>query len=614
MSSIKLLCKQMSDLTITTKPTCSMAERYREIQSGFRNLYRSILKSHFEKPQSKDQLRSNYTLLEKLIEDSCVDPNCYLDLQTQNEQQKQKRTFQELDLELPLLSFHRPSSEHEIFMSESDAKRKKEISRSLLRNLEGRMEKDIYPFSDSHSSSSSAQTYRKIQSQFLNLYSSIPKSSFDPDKSKDKISSNLKLLKKLIERSESDPLSYLNLETHKKHKEEEKHFEELDLELPLLSFNSSSSNPPIFISDSDARRKKEILRSLLKNLEEGIDMYVYTCFDLMSLDPKNSKRYFIKEHLTLPRKTHFFVLQRMFDVQYDFKKMLGSGAYGWVANVVSKTHSFALKYNGVKFNQVRDTKDQGSDWKKTQASLKQEALMYLQLNHPNLASVEAIYYDENKSPRLLLECIEGNTFKESIRETAISLPNVVWIEWLTQIANGCAHIHSRGITHKDLKSENIMIEKKSKKVKILDFGLASISSHDLFRSGSPKYMAPELKQEKGPYSNKTDVWSFGILAYETLTQGHFPYDFEKGESTEEFLLRVSLVTYNLEANKQVLMKKLSPEIKKKVKEMDPKELLRDLIVKCLHGNPQKRPTMEEISLELTRIKHEYSEVSSCTIS
>jgi serine/threonine protein kinase len=158
-----------------------------------------------------------------------------------------------------------------------------------------------------------------------------------------------------------------------------------------------------------------------------------------------------------------------------------------------------------------------------------------------------------------------------------------------------------------------MIEKKSNKVKILDFGLASISSHDIFRSGSPKYMAPELQKEKGPYSNKTDVWSFGILAYETLTQGHFPFDFEKGESSKSFLLRVSLVTYNLEANKQVLMKKLSKETKKKVKEMDPKGLLADLIVKCLHGDPKKRPTMEEISLELRSIKQEYSESSSCTI-
>ena len=460
---------------------------------------------------------------------------------------------------------------------------------------------------------SMAQSYREIQSQFLNLYNSIPKSSFDPNKSKDKINSNLELLKKLLERSEADPLSYLDLHTHKKQKKEKRTFQELDQELPLLSFHPQSSDHRIFLSESDAKRKKEVFRSLLKNLEEGIQMYVYTSFDLMNLDPQNSKRYFIKENLTLPRKTHFFVLQKMFDIQYNFKKMLGSGAYGWVANVSSKIHSFALKYNGVKFDPLKDTKDEETDWKKTQASLKQEALMYLQLNHPNLASVEAIYYDENKSPRLLLECIEGNTFKDSIRQTAISLPNVVYIEWLAQIASGCAHIHSKGITHKDLKSENIMIEKKSKKVKILDFGLASISSHDLFRSGSAKYMAPELQKEKGPYSNKTDVWSFGILAYETLTQGHFPFDIEKGESTKSFLLRVSLVTYNLEANKQVLMKKLPSETKKKVKEMDPKELLRDLIVKCLHGDPKKRPTMEEISLELRRIKQEYSESSSCTI-
>lgn len=466
---------------------------------------------------------------------------------------------------------------------------------------------------DPQSRCSQAQNYREIQSQFLNLYNSIPKSSFDPSESKVKISSNLELLKKLLERSEADPLSYLDLHTHKKQKEEKRTFEELDLELPLLSFHSTSSDHQIFLSKRDAKRKKEIFRSLLKNLEEGIQMYVYTSFDLMNLDPQNSQRYFIKENLTLPRRTHFFVLQKMFDIQYDFKKMLGRGAYGWVANVSSKIHSFALKYNGVKFNPVNDAIEKETDWRKTQASLKQEALMYLQLNHPNLASIEAVYYDENKSPRLLLECIEGDTFKDFIRETAISLPSVVYIEWLTQIANGCAHIHSKGITHKDLKSENIMIEKKSNKVKILDFGLASISSHDIFRSGSPKYMAPELQKEKGPYSNKTDVWSFGILAYETLTQGHFPFDFEKGESSKSFLLRVSLVTYNLEANKQVLMKKLSKETKKKVKEMDPKGLLADLIVKCLHGDPKKRPTMEEISLELRRIKQEYSESSSCTI-
>ncbi|XP_050728393.1 serine/threonine-protein kinase Nek8-like isoform X2 [Eriocheir sinensis] len=88
-----------------------------------------------------------------------------------------------------------------------------------------------------------------------------------------------------------------------------------------------------------------------------------------------------------------------------------------------------------------------------------------------------------------------------------------------QLLLGMQHIHESNILHRDIKSNNILLDRSQRIVKIGDFGISKILSskskaHTVV--GTPCYLSPELCQEK-PYNQKSDVWALGCVLYEMLT-------------------------------------------------------------------------------------------------
>ena len=96
-----------------------------------------------------------------------------------------------------------------------------------------------------------------------------------------------------------------------------------------------------------------------------------------------------------------------------------------------------------------------------------------------------------------------------------------------QIISAIKHLHDRGICHRDLKLENIMLESPTSKepiVKVIDFGLASyFTENELLqtRTGTPYYMAPEVIE--GNYDESCDMWSIGVITY-CLLAGYPPFN------------------------------------------------------------------------------------------
>ena len=122
-----------------------------------------------------------------------------------------------------------------------------------------------------------------------------------------------------------------------------------------------------------------------------------------------------------------------------------------------------------------------------------------------------------------------------------------------QIAEGLKYLHENNISHRDLKLDNITIN-KSLEISIVDFGFSAKLKNDKNESlicGTPQYMAPELLQ-KGEYDAKAvDVWAFGVILYQLFTK-KFPFDFEsknsnyfealrKGKFNENYILDDDLV-------------------------------------------------------------------------
>ncbi len=151
-----------------------------------------------------------------------------------------------------------------------------------------------------------------------------------------------------------------------------------------------------------------------------------------------------------------------------------------------------------------------------------EAKAAAALNHPNIATIYAIEEVDGEM-FIVMELIDGEELKKKVSSEQLSVIRV--IEIATQIAEGMKAAHAKGVTHRDIKSSNIMVT-ESGQVKIMDFGLAKIAggaqlTKDHSTLGTAAYMSPE--QARGePVDQRTDIWSFGVVLYEMLT-GQLPF-------------------------------------------------------------------------------------------
>ncbi len=113
---------------------------------------------------------------------------------------------------------------------------------------------------------------------------------------------------------------------------------------------------------------------------------------------------------------------------------------------------------------------------------------------------------------------------------------------VSQLCGALAHLHASGVTHRDVKPENVLYTDSSRRcIKLCDFGFAVCCGERKLRSvcGSPAYMAPELLARESYHGPPVDVWALGCFAYELL---HGKPAF-RGESMEQLQLRVKRVAH-----------------------------------------------------------------------
>jgi serine/threonine protein kinase/Tfp pilus assembly protein PilF len=152
------------------------------------------------------------------------------------------------------------------------------------------------------------------------------------------------------------------------------------------------------------------------------------------------------------------------------------------------------------------------------ARFEHEAKAASSLNHPNITTIHEIDEFEGEC-FIAMEYVEGKSLKELLKEKTLSLKEVLDIA--IQICEGLLVAHEKGIVHRDIKSENIMLTSRGQ-VKIMDFGLAKLKgitglTKDGSTLGTAAYMSPE--QAKGEeVDNKSDIFSFGVVLYELLTK------------------------------------------------------------------------------------------------
>jgi formylglycine-generating enzyme required for sulfatase activity/dienelactone hydrolase/predicted Ser/Thr protein kinase len=197
-----------------------------------------------------------------------------------------------------------------------------------------------------------------------------------------------------------------------------------------------------------------------------------------------------------------------------------------------------------------------------------EAQAAAALDHPHICT---IYEAEESGGQayIALAYVEGQSLKNRIAQGPLEVKEA--LEIAAQVAEGLEEAHRKGIIHRDIKSANIMVNKKGQ-AKIMDFGLAKVRGESQITQeartmGTAAYMSPE--QARGEdVDHRTDIWSLAVVIYEMLS-GALPF---KGEGEASIL-------YSIVHKNPLPLRALKPDI--------PLEFQR-VVDRCLKKKPEAR--------------------------
>lgn len=197
--------------------------------------------------------------------------------------------------------------------------------------------------------------------------------------------------------------------------------------------------------------------------------------------------------------------------EYEIREELGKGKFGTVNKCVERA---TKRVWAAKFIQVQKEADR--------KEVEHEVEIMQLLQHPKLLQLYDIY-SAGQSMCLILELVSGGELFERVIDDEFDLTEKAATEFMKQICDGVAFMHTQKVLHLDMKPENILcIRKNSNKIKIIDFGLAQVYKPGLSVScGTPEFYAPEIVTFD-PVSYTTDMWSVGVICY-ILLSGFSPF-------------------------------------------------------------------------------------------
>lgn len=217
---------------------------------------------------------------------------------------------------------------------------------------------------------------------------------------------------------------------------------------------------------------------------------------------------------------------------------------------------------------------------------RREARAAASLSHPAIVQIYHVLEDED-GDSIVMEYVEGHDLAKRLALGTVDA--ALAIHLARQVTEGLAHAHAKGLVHRDLKTENVMVTPRGN-AKILDFGLAKplVSSdldatltHDGAVLGTVRAMSPEQAQG-GAVNERSDLYSLGVLLYESLT-GRSPF---RGKNA-------------LQIHRKVLTERPPPP--KALRPELPAELS-ELIEALLEKNPEHRPqSCREVAVVLEAI-------------
>ncbi|MEE8405486.1 MAG: protein kinase [candidate division Zixibacteria bacterium] len=259
-------------------------------------------------------------------------------------------------------------------------------------------------------------------------------------------------------------------------------------------------------------------------------------------------------------RTHIVLSQGTMVEHYRIVEKIGAGGMGevFLAEDTKLDRKVALKFLPSHIAQDAEVRTRFT----------REAKAVAKLDHPNIVTIHEVS-EFNGRPFLAMQYIDGKTLQHYCDDGSLSISKIVGL--VIQISDGLAKAHTVGITHRDIKSANIIVDSEFRP-KILDFGLATVQGGEAITKagstlGTIAYMSPE--QSRGSkVDHRSDLFSLGVVTYELLT-GRTPFKRRNETGTMHAIINES------------------PEPLERYKSDVPTELQR-IVTKCLAKNANER--------------------------
>ena len=268
--------------------------------------------------------------------------------------------------------------------------------------------------------------------------------------------------------------------------------------------------------------------------------------------------------------------------RYIIKRHLGGGGMGQV--YLALDTRLAEKEVAIKILTI----NRNSTNQKLIARFQQEVTVMAQLKSPHIVKVTdfgmtAEYSFFALSPFYVMEYLEGRTLTDKLaKDKVIAVPEAINI--VAQICTALEEAHQKDIAHRDLKPDNIFLEKvglKEEIIKILDFGIAKIINDEKPSItleggfiGTCRYASPEQCKGDSNIDQRTDIYSLGIIFYEMLSNSN-PFNIEKDQSTQGMWIASHIGSSPISLRSQPNCQDLPIQ-------------LENIIMKCLAKQPSER--------------------------
>ncbi len=246
---------------------------------------------------------------------------------------------------------------------------------------------------------------------------------------------------------------------------------------------------------------------------------------ILALDPSTESVPSVRLAPELERRE----LARALEGSYQIVRELGRGAMGvvYLARDVVLHRLVAIKV-------LRP--DLAATFEGRERFLREARLM-ARLGHPNIVPVHA-FGEVNELVFIVMKYVFAESLAERLRRVGRLTPAEA-CALLAELALALDYAHREGVVHRDLKAENILLDRETGRAMLTDFGVATLRSADVVPSearrafGTPHYMSPEQAAGELDIDGRSDIYALGVLGYQMLS-GRMPID---GSSSGEIVAK-----------------------------------------------------------------------------